>query len=289
MRRKCRRATTLGSGMSVLLSGICSGLGASVVPPPRLVKAPWHGRLRSMSTGPRVRAVIFDAGYTLLEMDYGEVTSFLRSRGLTVDEAAVIDSARPARKPLDAERATEASRERTGEGRYVRYLLEHLGIFDDAERRAVAEWRRGFNVPIGLCHQADGQAAKALERARAAGLVVGVISNSNGSVRLALERAGLTPHIDFVIDSSVVKIAKPDARIFGLGLEAAGTRADATVYIGDSYFVDVVGARRAGLGAVLFDPGRLAGSRDCVVAADLGDAVALALDESRSTRERLFE
>src|SRR5262245_2473089 len=289
MRRKCRRATTLGSGMSVLLSGICSGLGASVVPPPRLVKAPRHGRLRSMSTGPRVRAVIFDAGYTLLEMDYGEVTGFLRSRGLPVDEAAVIDAERRARMRLDAERAAEATRERTGEGRYVRYLLEYLGIFDDAERRAVAEWRRGFNVPIGLCHQADGQAAKALQSARAAGLVVGVISNSNGSVRLALERAGLAAYLHFVIDSSVVKMAKPDPRIFRLGLEAAGTGADATVYIGDSYFVDVVGARQAGLGAVLFDPGRVSDARDCVVAAGLGEAVALALDESRSTRERLFE
>jgi putative hydrolase of the HAD superfamily len=92
-----------------------------------------------------------------------------------------------------------------------------------------------------------------------------------------------------VIDSSVVKVAKPDPRIFRLGLEAAGTGGDATVYIGDSYFVDVVGARRAGLGAVLFDPGRVSDARDCVVATGLGDAVALALDESRSTRERLFE
>ena len=240
-----------------------------------------------MSSRPPIRAVLFDAGYTLLEMDYAQVTGFLRSRGHDVDQAAVIDAERRARLRLDAQRAAEATRERTGEGRYVRYLLEHLGIFDDAERRAVAEWRRGFNVPIGLCHQADGQAAKALQSARAAGLVVGVISNSNGSVRLALERAGLAAYLDFVIDSSVVKVAKPDPRIFRLGLEAAGTRPDTTVYIGDSYFVDVVGARQAGLGAVLFDPGRVSDARDCVVATGLSDAVALALDESRSTR--LFE
>jgi HAD superfamily hydrolase (TIGR01509 family) len=240
-----------------------------------------------MSSRPPIRAVLFDAGYTLLEMDYAQVTGFLRSRGHDVDQAAVIDAERRARMRLDAERAAEVTRERTGEGRYVRYLLELLGTFDDAERRAVAEWRRGFNVPIGLCHQADGQAAKALQSARAAGLVVGVISNSNGSVRLALERAGLAAHLDFVIDSSVVKVAKPDPRIFRLGLEAAGTRPDTTVYIGDSYFVDVVGARQAGLGAVLFDPGRVSDARDCVVAAGLGDAVTLALDESKSTRVRI--
>jgi len=174
---------------------------------------------------------------------------------------------------LDVERAEQPSSGRTGEGRYVRYLLDALGIADETERRALAEWRRGFNAPIGLCHQADPEAAEALARARARGWTVGVISNSNGSVVRALEIAGLSKQLDFVIDSSVVGVSKPDARIFALGLEAAGTAPAEVVYVGDSYFVDVVGARRAGLGAVLFDPGGVWGPRDCAVAAGLCAAV----------------
>jgi FMN phosphatase YigB (HAD superfamily) len=224
-----------------------------------------------------VRAVVFDAGHTLLEMDYARLTAFLASRGHDLEEAAVTDAERRARMRLDTERAAQASRERTGEGRYVRYLAEYLGIADDAERSAIAEWRRGFNVPIGLCHQADGEASQALQRAREARLVVGVISNSNGSVKRALEIAGLAPQLDFVIDSSVVGISKPDPRIFALGLEAAGTSAEQTVYVGDSYFVDVVGSRQAGLRAVLFDPGRTWGERDCAVATGLRAAVEHAL------------
>src|SRR6202008_159585 len=103
--------------------------------------------------------------------------------------------------------------------------------------------------------------------------VVGVISNSNGSGKRALEIAGLAPQLDFVIDSSVVGISKPDPRIFALGLQAAGTSAEQTVYVGDSYFVDVVGSRQAGLRAVLFDPGRTWGERDCAVATGLRAAV----------------
>jgi len=224
-----------------------------------------------------VRAIVFDAGHTLLEMDYARLTAYLASCGHDLAEAAVTDAERRARMRLDTERAAQASRERTGEGRYVRYLTEYLGITDDAERRAIAEWRRGFNAPIGLCHQADGEAPKALQRAREAGLIVGVISNSNGSVKRALEIAGLAPLLDFVIDSSVVGISKPDPRIFALGLEAAGTAPAATIYVGDSYFVDVVGARQAGLGAVLFDPGRTWGARDCAVATGLCAAVEHAL------------
>ena len=61
-------------------------------------------------------------------------------------------------------------------------------------------------------------------------------------------------------------MAKPDPRIFELGVRAAGTAPDETVYIGDSYFIDVVGARQAGLAGVLFDPGRVWGGRDCPIA-----------------------
>jgi len=234
-----------------------------------------------MTRRPWIRAVVFDAGHTLLEMDYVTVTAYLRSRGHVVGEAAVIDAERRARFRLDVEQATQPSRERTGQGRYVRYLLDALEITDEAERRAVAEWRRGFNVPIGLCHRADREAAQALRHARDAGLTVGVISNSNGSVQRALEGADLAAQLDFVIDSSVVGVAKPDPGIFALGLRAAGARPDETVYVGDSYFVDVVGAQQAGLGAVLFDPGRLWGERGCPVATGLCTAVEIVLGNAR--------
>ena len=230
-----------------------------------------------MTRSSGIRAIVFDAGHTLLELDYAELTSHLRTRGHVVTEAAVREAEQRARMRLDVERAGPAPRARTGEGRYVRYLVEHLGITDDAERRAIAEWRRGFNAPIGLCRQADAHAAGALQHARDQGLIVGVISNSNGSVRRALDEAGVAEHLAFVIDSSVVGIAKPDPRIFQLGLDAAGTTPGETVYVGDSYFVDVVGARAAGLGAVLFDPGRVWGERDCAVVTTLQAAVDRAL------------
>ena len=135
-----------------------------------------------MTRRPPIRAVVFDAGHTLLELDYGQLTAYLGSRGHDLGEAAVRDAEQRARMRLDVERAAQPTRERTGEGRYVRYLVECLGIVDDAERRAIADWRRGFNVPIGLCHRADREAATALRRAHDMGLGVGVISNSNGSV-----------------------------------------------------------------------------------------------------------
>src|SRR6266849_2839795 len=124
------------------------------------------------------RAVLFDAGHTLLEADYPLLTAQIRSRGHDVSEAAVTDAERRARARLDQEQAAQPTRERKGAGRYLRYLLEHLGIGDEAEFTALTAWRRGYNLPIGLCHRADPQAVDALTRLRAAGIVTGVISNS---------------------------------------------------------------------------------------------------------------
>jgi len=81
-----------------------------------------------MTPRPNVRAVVFDAGHTLLEMDYPRLIACLVSRGHALSEARVTEAERRARMRLDVERAAQATRERTGEGRYVRYLMEHLGI-----------------------------------------------------------------------------------------------------------------------------------------------------------------
>jgi FMN phosphatase YigB (HAD superfamily) len=236
-------------------------------------------------TRPSVRAVLFDAGHTLLEADYACLTAQIRGRGHDVSEAAVTAAERRARARLDAEQAAPPTRERTGAGRYLRYLLDDLGIAGEDDVAAVAAWRRSFNLPVGLCHRADPEAVGALKRLREAGVVTGVISNSNGSVRQALEAAGLLPFLGFVIDSTVVGIRKPDPRVFHLGLAAAGVDARAAVYVGDSYVVDVRGARATGMDAVLFDPGGVCGPRDCRRAMGLADAAALALGETvpRST------
>ena len=156
-----------------------------------------------------IGAVLFDAGHTLLEFDYALLTAQLTARGHDVTEARVTDAERRARIALDTEQANQPTRAKLGAGRYLRYLLGGLGISSDEEVAAITAWRRAFNLPIGLCHQADAQAVEALTRLRAAGLVTGVISNSNGSVRQALERAGLAPLLDFVIDSTVSASPSP--------------------------------------------------------------------------------
>jgi putative hydrolase of the HAD superfamily len=229
---------------------------------------------------PPVRAVIFDAGNTLLRMNYRVIAEHLGTRGRAASLEQVEEAELRARVRLDPHLAPGAgSTESTvTHGRYLRYLLENLAITDEAEIEAIARWRRGYNPPVGLWTRADPEALAAIRRVRQAGLVAGVISNSNGSVRAILEETGLAAHLDFIIDSSVVGVEKPDPRIFQLGLREAGVAAVEAVYVGDLYSVDVLGARAAGLDGILLDPRGFWAPRDCRLARGLADAVALALD-----------
>ena len=229
---------------------------------------------------PPVRAVLFDAGNTLLRMNYGIIADHLRTRGRVASPAEIEDAELRARVRLDPHLAPGASSTESTvtHGRYLRYLLENLAITDEAEIDAIARWRRGYNLPVGLWNRADPEALAALRRVRAAGLVAGVISNSNGSVRSILEETGLAAYLDFIIDSAVVGVEKPDPRIFALGLRAAGVAAAEAVYVGDLYSVDVLGARAAGLDGILLDPRGFWAPRDCRLARGLEDAVRLALE-----------
>lgn len=228
-------------------------------------------------------AVFFDAGNTLVRMNYAVIAAELAAHGIRVTADAVQRAEWQARVRLDTEvfapRAAGASTEShaTG-GQYLRFLLEALDVRDAATVEALGAWRRAYNPPVGLWNTADPDAGAALALLGTAGARAAVISNSNGSVRAILDTLGLAGSLEFVIDSSEVGLEKPDPRIFRLALDRAEIRPEEAVYIGDLYSVDVVGARAAGMDAVLLDPGGCWGTRDCRSAPDLLAAVRLALD-----------
>src|SRR6185503_15618778 len=222
-----------------------------------------------------LRAIVFDVGSTLVRMNYAAMAAGLAARGHAVTAADVEDAELRARVRLDADLAAGHSTESAdARARQARYLLEPLGITDPAEIGAFGAWRSAYNPPVGLFHVVDPAAADALARVRGAGLAVGAISNSNGTVAALLAALGLGPALDFVIDSAVVGVEKPDPRIFHLALAAAGVEPREAAYVGDFYSVDVLGARAAGLDAVLLDPRGYWGARDCRTARGVADAVA---------------
>jgi putative hydrolase of the HAD superfamily len=66
-------------------------------------------------------------------------------------------------------------------------------------------------------------------------------------------------------------VEKPDPRLFEIALERAGARAETTLHVGDFYWIDVRGARAAGVHPVLLDAAWLYDAADCPRVRSLGE------------------
>jgi FMN phosphatase YigB (HAD superfamily) len=220
-----------------------------------------------------LRAIFFDAGNTLVRIDYAAIAGALAARGVRTTPEDLMRAEWKARVRLDTDVfatgevvSTEA---RATHNRYLAYVLEGVGVTDPALVDAMDEWRRGHNQPLGLWTAPEPDAAPALRLARESGLRTGVISNSNGMIT----RIQLLPLVDFALDSSEEGVEKPQPAIFERALARAGVVAAEAADVGDLYSIDVLGARRVGLRAVLLDPGGCWGGRDCPTAPSVLGAV----------------
>ena len=82
---------------------------------------------------------------------------------------------------------------------------------------------------------------------------LGLVSNIWSSSRFfteCLTAAGVEDCFETLVFSSDHGITKPSAEIFEIAMAAMGVRSDETLYVGNSFRRDVVGARNAGLRVV---------------------------------------
>lgn len=221
----------------------------------------------------RLRAALFDVGNTLLTLDYPRLAREVSSvAGVPLTSQSLAAQGAEAARAMEAASGGDAARARV----YLQALFRLAGVpagrMPDVERR-LYELHYEQHLWSGL----DPDTPAALSRLRAAGWRLGVVSNSDGRVDDALAAAGLLKHFEVVIDSGLVGVEKPAPAIFHAALDRMGVRAAEALYVGDVYEVDVVGARAAGMGAILLDPdGRYAGS-DVTTAGTVAEAVELML------------
>lgn len=224
-----------------------------------------------------LRAVFFDAGNTLLRLDYAAIREALEREDFVVSDDEIWQAECRARVRLDPFLVRAEVRESPDIfALYMRFSCEEMGIpWEDKARRVLKElqeinahrnlWRGG--VVAG--------ASEVLAELKGRGYTLGVISNSDGRLEALLTEAGLAEHLSVMVDSRVVGIEKPDPRIFELALERTGVRPEEAVYVGDFYSLDVVAARRVGLFAVLLDPLGVWPPLDCVKITNLFQVPAL--------------
>jgi len=66
-----------------------------------------------------------------------------------------------------------------------------------------------------------------------------------------------------ILDSADEGVEKPDPRFFEIALARSSATRETTIHVGDLYYVDVIGARNAGLRGVLLDEADLRPAADC--------------------------
>lgn len=209
-----------------------------------------------------LKTIFLDVGNTMVSMDFDWLKEELEGRGLQCNVNNIRRAEAGARPIVSAAlKKLKSTETRETTKLYIKSILRGL---NPASSMTDEDYDGIINDLVKII-QTPGQIERlwswvlpgvreSLEILKRIGLRLVVVSNSNGTVEQILINLKLEHYFEKIIDSHVVGFEKPDPRLFHHALEISGADPESTVHIGDLYHVDVIGARSAGLYAILLDP-----------------------------------
>lgn len=211
--------------------------------------------------GNKYRAVVFDAGGTLIGND--DPLGFEKDLAAAFADLGVSASAEQLHG-LMSRLQKEARRRRKRTGGWSRteeeqrqnvlwvstFLLENLGVSDDLEGKAAAIYDR---FAAGGFISLFGDVEPTLKGLRQRGITMGVLSNYAPFLERNLHLLDIHHYFGFFVVSSMLGLEKPDPRIFQIAVDKVGHPPEEILYVGDSPYDDVEGAQRVGLDVILVD------------------------------------
>ena len=212
--------------------------------------------------------------------NWQRVSAALAAHGVHITPAALAAAEHLAKRVLDGPVQVRHRNDSERGWTYFNLLLAQAGVDRSAATDRALEELHAYHAEHNLWELVPDDVVPALERLRRRAARMVVVSNANGQLHVMLERVGLARFFDLVLDSQVEGVEKPDPRLFQIALERAGARAETTLHVGDFYWIDVRGARAAGVQPVLLDPMGLHESADCPRVRSLGELASL-LDAAR--------
>ena len=211
----------------------------------------------SSAESARLRAVTFDFGQTLAELDHEFLARRVLSFGAELD-------------PLAAHAGTVAAWHAYGTGKALGHARAWQLMMVELLRAGRVHKLRGDadpDYPEKIASLLwDAQPTQNLWRKPIAGMFelvaalsargvpVGIISNSEGRLAELVDELGYRALFPVIVDSGRLGIDKPDARIFQHAADELGVALGELVHVGDAWEADVLGALAAGAHAVWFSP-----------------------------------
>ena len=232
------------------------------------------GRLHPALRG--ARAALFDVGGTLTHPDWQRLAALARAEaGREFDSAELDRVFKDGLREVDAclKQNVPPPFDTTRRNWTFARMFGGLGLDETACER-LRERLDALHDERHLWCGVDPAATRVLDAIRSAGLRTAAISNTeDGRLEELMRLVGLADRFDFMLDSFVVGVRKPDPAIFRLALGRLGLEPRDAVYVGDSYGHDALPALAVGLGAVLVDPLDLHPESVCPRVRSLGELI----------------
>ncbi len=207
----------------------------------------------------KIRAVLFDAGNTLIFPRIDEIARDLTNLGYPAEVEDFYEADRIGKRKLDEWLWPLIERGEVPRNadyfywtEYLRAVVERAGVPQEKQYDVGVQLSAGFSQAT-LWSRVFPETPGCLERLCREGFTLGVISNALGTIEEQLRRVNLADYFKFILDSHLVGVEKPHPEIFRMAVERCGCSASEAVFIGDLYSTDIGGATGAGLRGVLLD------------------------------------
>lgn len=197
-----------------------------------------------------VTHIFFDVGGTLVSSSPGPAEIFraaLARAGHLLDPETIARTLRSPDLVVTLIRPMVRGREDEFYHSVNARLVEHLGVPPD--EIALNDIHASFERDV--VYRPYPEAVRILKALKSEGYETGVVSNFSHRLPAMLKDLGLLPYLDTVTYSFEAGTEKPNPKIFRSALARAGATPEHVLMVGDSYEADYLGARQAGLHAVL--------------------------------------
>lgn len=192
--------------------------------------------------------LFFDVGNTLLFPNRQRMLPALHERGVFPPEELLQEIERKTKRKFDALLASHAAVDHGFWNIFYSRLLAELGVAGKEIRDDLVARTR---ISANWCDIRPGTREALLELRKKYRLAV--ISNADGKIADILAHCGIADCFETITDSGIVGREKPHRAIFEAALQSVHAAPEKSLYIGDVYSLDYLGATGAGMRAVLFD------------------------------------
>ena len=194
------------------------------------------------------KALFFDVGNTLLFPDRKRMLQALHERQIFPSDELLKEIERQTKHEFDSLLEGNSGVDHGFWHIYYSRLLAALEIPEDGFRTDLVSRTR---ISANWCEIRPGT-REALQRLRER-YKLAVISNADGKIAEVLARCGIADCFETITDSGIVGKEKPHPAIFAAAVRSLGVSPGESIYVGDVYSVDYLGATCFGMRSVLFD------------------------------------